>query len=268
MNAERRAKTTKKYLYSAERVGDRVVKTYLGPSSDPACQIALGRRQVSDARIQLAKHARKRERDAAIAGEPHLIELSLTSRKWPVLERLVTLAGASQLPSDHRHCAVASLETPEPNIMESLPGRAEFAKLCRQVDTGDEVALAQFRRLASIAPELLNDLTDLIAIATEQTIDGIAGDSPSLRESFRLTLENEAKLILGDEHKSALDRMQTEILLLLRLDALRCHVARSRVPENQSEYRFWDSMANRATRRFSRALGSVRKNTGTNREAS
>jgi len=140
------------------------------------------------------------------------------------------------------------------------PSRSDFATLCDQVESGDPDALHRFRHLVDQDEKLLSELTDLVSLAKQQTISVIAGESIVVRELMERQLARDTEALLGhDVDAPLIERMQAEILLLSRMESLRCHVALSRNPENQSEVVFWTSAAIRAQRRFERALQRFEK---------
>lgn len=270
MTIEKRSGSSKQYFYEAHREGPRVVKTYVGSKASRGVATIAAYDEVVSAGNKLAKTRRRQERDEHMEIEETSDLLAMQADvaiNWQEviqegIRRSMEPGPFPDLePGEWGHedlCCSEKVQTPAP------PSRSQFAKLCEQAESGDAEALAHYRHLIVHSRSLLSQLTDLVSLAKRQTVDAIAGESIVVREAIELQLKRETETLLGESgNRSMMDRMLGEVVLLDRMNALRCHVALSRTPENRSEVKFWTSASIAANRRFERAVRRYRQTLAT-----
>lgn len=266
MTLEKRPKSNRDYYYESRREGSRVIKKYVGSTSCPNVATIAEYQKLIAARNYQAKSRRKREREVATMVHQTLEQATLQGeelhRVHLALKKAVHRAYTEPepfpelMPGDWGYEETREQDSCEADSRKSPFG---FAELCTQVDSGNPHALQRYRDLISQHDELLSEMTDLVSLAKQQTIDAIAGESTVVREALRQQLERDTQSLVGEGSELPfLDRMLAELLLLNRMDALRCHIALSRQPENLSEVRFWTTASINAQRRFERALKRFR----------
>lgn len=257
MQADRKRTTGRKYIYQSNRVDGAVVKEYVGPASDPVVNLAYRYSRLQAARSKADSIAKKEAMADRKAIETMMSVVAILARKLPALE---TLYHKHEQREHIRMTTVGHNNEMTIEEVNLLPDRASLSRLIRLVNNDDPSAVEQYRNLSNDLPSTLASASSLFALAKQRCISSIAGDSTAIRAKLESEFESDsaAYLQLSPHQGTPLALLETQLVMLLRMDMMRCFVT-AHCASKRSEIAFWSKMFVRSTKRFERALRSLRK---------
>lgn len=264
MKEESRKRTQKKYTYASHRKNGKVVNRYIGPSDQPDVVLVQSYDESVSAENKMAKAARKKERDDCNAAQPWIENIITREDVLGWVRECYDEAGLPKARNIDLGLSSNTFDGCDPASPTATPPltkgtRTSFEKLWKKVDQGDANALRQFRQILTENPQMVQQMTDFLSVIKEQIVGLLAGGSRSIRQTIETAIHNDIVRFLGESQSCPIERLEAEKLLLLRFDYFRCHMLMSRAPENQSDAKFWESMANKSLRRYERAIEAYEK---------
>ena len=169
------------FFYVSERVGDRVVKRYIGAKSDPVASIV--------ARAETLRQAySKADADAERAAEQVDFEKAIAdffSMTATVVR--IRLGGVRMIRKRRRDREKAAPAPEVAEIHELTLG--EFQALAARADGGNQEAQQAIRELMDVNPLIWRHLGDLGRFVEEHLVDQFGATSFALREAVRRQLD-------------------------------------------------------------------------------
>ena len=245
------------YFTQTHREGAKIVKTHVGTTKSPFVAFAfrsacLAKTKEKNRCRQLAE---ERSRNVVIERQVKFLMNILSCLR--VLEEINTQADQSTIPPQTKDKPMDDIEVDAPSVadyVDSLPKLHELGRIRQAANAGDEDAKAEIDRLTKIAPELVRDLFDPIKATRDSVIEELSGGDYLHKQSLSLMIDQNVEQMLEKVNESdALQRMASEVVAITWLETIRCRALAARTHERKGDATYFESLADRAQRRFTRA---------------
>ncbi|MES2793559.1 MAG: hypothetical protein V4719_28355 [Planctomycetota bacterium] len=256
MTWENRKKTGARYYYRARRVGNRVVKEYVGSLADPVVQF-LARED------RLSKAERRAQREAN--AEELRIYNAIDARITVLHDQLHWAVGLwlhgpvdRRIAKYNRTKVHKGFRTMVGNQRRQPLTREGFDELVKRAEIGDADALAEIRQLMRADPKTWRPFGDLSENVRTMYLRLMVKGNIVARESLRLSLD-ELHRELHQGHPSALRKLLVDQILILWLDVHYQQTLSAYPAEGKSQSEFLDKRASKSRKRYFAALEFLAK---------
>src|SRR6056297_325075 len=241
----------KTYHYRTRRRNGKVVRKYIGRMSQPAVQFLARAQRLTEAERQQAAEKRKHQKLQAQRIAASMKHLTDTCRFWSGLDLCYAISSRRAQQSQTRALAGHGRPLrPRSELKANMVTQAALKKLLKAAQSGDEVALAELRKVRRNAPQVLACIVDIVQVARAQLLDAMAEDSPANRELVSATVDEKIFNLSEEYGHDPLGKLYVEIAAVAHMDALHgavesanpCHTLAAR--ERRS------ALADRAFKRF------------------
>lgn len=252
MSIEIRKVNGTNYVTETRRVGGKVVKTHLGKLEQKHAEFLYRTSQLqSGVRKRLrAESLRSRGVSEQVADSISLL-LDFAEHRETLSKLQIKLNWKRNPMNDTTQPNSATDRVKQ--AIDILPSKHEFAELCRQAELGDPDAIETFERVVEQTPELLDSVADLVELAKALIIQDVSANSHLMKLGIENKLSNLLKSLKASGENDPITLMNTEILVVSYLDAMRCGLLAVKQYDTASDAERFLKLAERSPKRFERA---------------
>ncbi len=253
MSTEANQKSKGRYLYRSARIGDRVVRQYLGRASDPVVDL-LSRLDRLTRAEQTADIAEVHSEQVAFKRlEPSLNTLTRQTREairiWMAGRRYQQFQGGwKPMETANQNPARASALREE-----ELPTRELIEHLVNLANRGDREAADRLRRLIRTHRSLWEPVGDLSRLVERTLVDMISKGNLVLRESLMMKLDDMRESLRSEGGDEA-DQLLVDHMIVTWLESHQTRMASLLPQQNLRDGKFWDERNARANARYLAAI--------------
>ena len=260
MGIEAREGSAGAYKYKSVRHGGKVKKLYVGSMANPDVELLHRTQELQKAASAAASAAREAEFRQIANVEIYLGALGKLVAKWKSVYRAWWFARVD-LPANQPNRTADGPQVIEliGRYLGMLPNQRTFRSWCRRAEGGDAAAVEQLESLLAATPDFVQQAVDLLAIAKQGFIEGIAADSQMTRGAVALKIDAKEKELGGRNCEGPLVQLLAGTTVVFWMDVTRCQAALSRSGISQKERKAWSDMADRASKRYVHAADALRR---------
>lgn len=239
MEIEKRTGTTNKYVTRTSRRDGRLQKRYIGKATDPVVQLFLESERLAHADELAYREACDREQEIDIAASKSLDWLCQWSSRWKVILLL-------------REREMHSKPTVTTASGQKPPGLHKFTSTCRLAEKGDDDAQRQVDAWIAETSEILNDATDIMAIARDHLMRFVGSASAEDSLLWQKRIDMDISAILREAGDDPLTRMYAEVVVLAMLDVMRSSLMPYLAGGDMKRSTYWGKAMDHAQRRWTK----------------